>query len=276
MSSDPIGFCRERIGLGQELLKVLEEKFEKEGERYQKLRWVFGNVTYPYWMSSSLVPKYIGGIYQERAHIGDPGGRLPFRPVPAAKQREAMNFLKQYIFGTDAFDFSPDLMNKLVAERYPDFAGMVYSRQRTDYPLHAMILNIQRNALRYLYDPLILNRLLDLPLHCEDASEAFTIAELFQELRFAIWSEVYDQVNIDSFRRNLQREHLGILTAIALGMMDVPADATSLARADMVALRGCIAASLRKGGLDAATTAHLDECLARIDAALEASMLRGF
>ena len=118
--------------------------------------------------------------------------------------------------------------------------------------------------------------MVDLPLQYEKDEDAFTMAEMFYQLRTAIWAEAYDQTDVDSFRRNLQREHLGILTAILLGMMDVPSDATSLARADMVALRGCIAASLRNGGLDAATSAHLDECLARINAALEASMLRGF
>jgi len=276
MGSDPIAFFRERIVLGKELLGVLEEKFEKEDGRYTKLRWAFGNVIYPYWAGARTVPKYIGGVYQDRAHIGDPSGKLPFTPVPAAKQREAMGFLTENVFGSDAFDFPPELMRKLVAERYPDFEGSTYSRERNDYPLHSMVLRIQSVALYRLYDPLTLKRMVDLPLHSEKGEDTFTMAEMFQELRFAIWSEAYGQTDIDSFRRNLQREHLGILTAIVLGMMDVPSDATSLARADLTALRGCIAASLRKGGLDAATTAHLDECLSRIDAALEASMLRGF
>lgn len=276
MGSDPIAFFRQRIELGEYLADVLEEKFEKEGERYQKLRWAFGSVIYPTWAAAYTVPKYIGGVYQDRAHIGDPSGKLPFTPVPAAKQREAMSFLTEHVFGSDAFDFPPELMRKLVAERYPDFEGSVYERERVDYPLHSMVLRIQSYALYRLYDPLTLKRMVDLPLHYEKGEDTFTMAEMFQELRFAIWSEVYSQTDIDSFRRNLQREHLGILTAIVLGIADVPPDATSLARADMVALRGCIAASLRNGGLDAATTAHLDECLARIDAALEASMLRGF
>jgi hypothetical protein len=273
MGNDPIAFCRERIEIGKELYSKLPE-FEKDGERYQKLRWVFANVMYPYWASSMLVPKYFGGLYEDRAHIGDPGNRLPFTPVSAAKQREAMNFLKEYIFSSDAFKFPPELMRKLEAERYDTFSDD-WARERDDYPLHAMVNNIQMRALARMYDPLVLQRMLDLPLLYEKGEEPFTMAEMFQQTRFAIWDEVYQQVNVDGIRRNLQRAHLNIICGIALGYNGVPPDAASLARADLTALRGQIAASLRKGGLDAMTQAHLEECLTRIDATLEAGIQRG-
>jgi len=274
MGDDPIAFCRERIEISKELYAKLDD-FEKDGERYQKLRWVFSNVMYPYWASAMFVPKYFGGIYESRAHIGDPGDRLPFTPVPAAKQREAMNFLKEHIFSSGAFKFPPELMRKLEAERHYTYGDDAWERERDDYPLHAMVNNIQSRALSRMYDPLVLQRMLDLPLLYEKGEEPFTMAEMFQQTRYAIWEEVYEQVNVDSMRRNLQRTHLNIICGIALGYGGVPPDAASMAHADLVALRGQIAAALRKGGQDAMTQAHLEECLTRIEATLDASIQRG-
>ena len=192
-----------------------------------------------------------------------------------AKQREAMNFLKEHIFSSGAFKFPPELMRKLEAERHYTYGDDAWERERDDYPLHAMVNNIQSRALSRMYDPLVLQRMLDLPLLYEKGEEPFTMAEMFQQTRYAIWEEVYEQVNVDSMRRNLQRTHLNIICGIALGYGGVPPDAASLAHADLVALRGQIAAALRKGGQDAMTQAHLEECLTRIVATLDASIQRG-
>ena len=53
-----------------------------------------------------------------------------------------------------------------------------------------------------------------------------------------------------------------------------PEDASTMARATLKSVRGKIQTALGKGSLDAATRAHLDETMARIDAALSAQMMR--
>jgi len=275
MGDDPIAFCRERIEISKELYAKLPE-FEKQGERFQKLRWVLGNVMYPYWASTMFVPKYIGGMYEDRAHIGDPGGRLPFTPVPAAKQREAMKFLQEHIFNADAFRFPPELMRKLEAERYETFGDDGWGRERDDYPLHLVVLQMQQRALGWLLNPSTLNRMLDLPLMYEKPEEAFTIQEMFEGLRYSIWSEVFDQQNINSHRRHLQFQHLAQLIYLTVEGGGAPEDARTLARAELRTLRESIIYALNGGKLDKMTAAHLTECQARIDAALDAAMQRRY
>jgi len=275
LGSDPIAYYRLRIRLANEILQCMESEFSEKGTRYPKLRRVFWNVIGPYRMAALTVPKFVGGIYERRDHIGDPGERKPFEPVSAAKQREAMAFLKEYIFGPDAFQFPASLLNKLAPERLPDFEDTIDKMVRKDYPVHDVILGIQRIALDRMYDPVSLRRMVDLPLHYENGEELFALADMFKELRLAIWDEVYASRNINSFRRNLQRVHLGILISLVLRPGDAPEDALSLARADLVSLRIALIEALRSNALDAITRAHLEETLARVNAALDAGVLRG-
>ena len=99
------------------------------------------------------------------------------------------------------------------------------------------------------------------------------MAELFQTLRLAIWSELDAGGPINSIRRNLQREHLKKIIGVVVDMApDAPEDARSLARVDLVALAESIDTALARPGLDANTQAHLQETLARVRAALAAGL----
>lgn len=275
LGADPIEFYSDRLALVQELWDNAEEHFEVPGKRYQKLRQVFNQGIYQYYDAVFTVTKHIGGIYHSRAHIGDPNSRLPFEPVTLAKQREAFDFLKTRIFSPQAFHFSPDLLNKLAPERLMDFYGSAFMMDRIDYPIHDTILSIQSLPLYFLYDPILLSRMQDLELRYSQEEQAFTMAEMFAELREAIWMEVSESANINSFRRALQRFHLEQLIAMVVtSAFNVPEDARTLARADLVALQHQLAQTLPPEKLDAYTLAHLDETRARIEAALQAGIDR--
>ncbi|MFQ5876361.1 MAG: zinc-dependent metalloprotease [Acidobacteriota bacterium] len=265
-----------RIGLARELFSVMDEKFSEPGTRYQKLLLVFGQGFGELLPAALNVPKYVGGIRHHRDHIGDPNGRVPYDPVAAAEQRAALRFLTREIFAPDAFRLPPALLNKLAVERLPDPEGVFWTRARNDLPIHDLVLLVQSLPIDRLYHPITLSRLSDLEAHYESASEAFTMAEMFSGMRRAIWQELADRSNINSFRRNLQRKHLDTLIGILLqaGPATIPADARTLARADLTAIRSGIDSVLgREGaGLDAVTRAHLDEARARITAALDADM----
>ena len=48
------------------------------------------------WVGRAIsASQYIGGEYTARAHREDPDGKLPFEPIPVAKQRDAMKILKK-------------------------------------------------------------------------------------------------------------------------------------------------------------------------------------
>jgi hypothetical protein len=197
---------------------------------------------------------------------------VPFTPVPAAKQREALAFLDKYIFAADAFPVSAELLNKLAPERYDDYAGTNWNRERVDYPVHEVVFGIQSSPLGYLYSAPMLRRLADMPLHYAPGEDVFTMSEMFQTLRHSIWDEVYAKKNINGFRRNLQRQHANMLIGLMLGGGGAPLDAASLARYDLTNLRTAIIEALRSRGLDADTRAHLELVNSRISAALGAEM----
>ena len=274
LSDDPIAFYRDRVAISRELWSKLEKEFEKKGERYQKLRRVFGQGFRPYWSGVGNVSRYVGGIYYHRDHVGDPKGRRPLIPVAPERQREALAFITENIFSPEAFNWSPELLNKLAPERWQDFTWSQFSMRRIDYPIHELVLAIQRQPLYRFHDALFLQRLQDLELRYE-GEEAFTMSELFAELRMAIWAELETGGNINSFRRNLQREHLRHLVHMTVKLAPgAPEDARSLARAQLRQIGDLIDPILDGPPLDTYSAAHLDEVRAQIRAALEASLQR--
>ncbi|MGH9869141.1 MAG: zinc-dependent metalloprotease [Candidatus Polarisedimenticolia bacterium] len=277
IGSSGIAFYKERVSLATELWDRIPQTFNQPGEGYQAMRRSFQEGLFQFVPAVINVPKFIGGLYAHRDHVGDPQGRLPFAPVPADQQREALDFLRAAVFSSDSFKLSPDLLNRLAANRWWDFSYSVFSMPRMEFPLHDTVLAMQQIALQQLYNPVRLDRLVDLEMQFPAGQKPFTMAEMFDGLKSSIWSEVYQTgaPRIDSFRRALQRDHLMRLTRLVVSPSpDTPEDATTLARANLTEIRSRLDAALKAGQGDAATRAHLDESRQRIDAALSAQMIR--
>ena len=278
IGSDDIQYFQNRISLANELWSSIPTQMARDGEGYQVMRRAFTSGLFEYVPAVLNVSKMIGGVHTYRDHVGDPGGRLPMRPVSAERQRQALEFVRKNVFASDAFRLSPDLLNRLAADRWPDFTWSVFSMQRLEFPIHNVVLNIQSIVLNDLYDTVKLDSMVDLERQFPPNEKAFTMMEMFQGVQSAAWSEVYGGTSprIDSFRRGLQRVHLGHMTRLALvGSEGVPEDARTMARYSLIELKGKIGAIAGgMSGLDAATRAHLDESLARIDAALKAQSVR--
>jgi hypothetical protein len=294
-SDDPIAYFRTRIGILNELWGSMEAKLAKQGEGYQVMRRSMNRSLGEYNRALLTSSKYVGGVYHYRDHVGDPNGRSPYVPVPAAKQREAMDFLKTYAFSEKAFQLPPGLVNKLAIERLPglDFITYFVGSQRMDYPWHDQVLNLQRNVLNRMFHPVTLGRMLDNELRFAANEKAFTMADMFSGLDAAIWSELgTPAAKVSSLRRNLQREHVRQLIRLVMRPAPAPAgiggppvgvvipipptprppeDATTLARASLVNLQAKIRQALSTV-TDAITRAHLQETNARIDATLKAQI----
>ncbi len=273
IGDDTIAYYRTRLGNARELLTRAEPTFEQPGVPYQKLRDVFSRAIGEYALAGLNVSKTIGGIRQHRDHPGDPNARLPLQPVPAARQREALAFLQENVFGPKAIAYPPTLLEKLAPERLPDIFGSSYDMLRLDYPITAAILSVQSAPLSRIYDPLTLQRVADTEAGARPGSNPFTMAEMFEGVRKAIWSELDGGgSNVNAFRRNLQRRHLDTLVRFVISpTAGTPEDARTLARADLVEIRRQIEADLKAPGrLDRITAAHLAETNSRIDATLEA------
>jgi hypothetical protein len=286
IGSDPIGFFTGRMAIARELWKGLPDKVMEEGDGYQIVRRAFNQGIGEFPAAIVSVTKYVGGVMQNRDHVGDPDGRRPYVPIPATEQRRALAFLNTHLFAADAFQFKPELVDAMSRDRFFPLVGFV-PNPRQDYPVHETVLGLQDLALTRLYHPVLLGRVQDADTRVPNGTDHLSMAEMFATLRDGIWTELrpapargpadikVPKVEVNSYRRALQRSHLQRIARLAMGMVpNEPDSAATLARADLMELKGRIGSALKVPGLDPATRAHLTESVALIDQTLDAKMIR--
>ncbi len=163
-------------------------------------------------------------------HVGESQGRLPFVAVSLPQQQQSLALLQKYLFAADAFNFSPELLNKLAPSRWSDW-GNSPRRGRLDYPIHDSVLSLQSLVLRNLLSGQHLSVLKDIEFKSQPG-KALSLPELFNNLHEGIWTEVIKpkgRLKISSLRRGLQREYLDVLKEMVLRKESVPEDARTLA-----------------------------------------------
>lgn len=267
----PLEWFRHELRLTQELWANAEKRLAAEGDSLEVLRRAILPSWRPFFVGSHVAAKYIGGVYHDRAHQGDPGASTPFRPVAAADQRAALEFLAEEIWSPGVVQLGHELLRKLQVERQSDFERTAGRTQRLDYALHETAENSQAEILNDLFDPIRLNRILDLQLMFAPDEERFTMVDLYEGVREALWSELDTASPIDSFRRNLQRKHLQTLAEqILRPKAGLPGDAAALARADLLRIESAAGAALTRNTFDSMTRAHVGDMRARIRKALDA------
>lgn len=283
LSDDPIGFSKQRMQLAKLLLKRLEARGPGHGNSYEEFRRDFGWIIGAYSGAGARLGKWIGGQHFSRNHAGDRGGKLPFTPVPAAKQREALNAIREYILAENAFQFSPDTLNKLAPSRWSHWGTNPFGSGSLDYPVLQLIEALQWNTIARFYHPALLRRLLNTEMKVTSPADALTLPELFTSLTNSLWSEVLTgpSRNITAPRRTIQRDQLDVMVMMVVNpMMGTPDDARSLARTEVRRLQAAIrkalappAANAKAKPLDAYTRAHLEDADSRISKALAAPLI---
>ena len=277
LSSEPLAWFEKQFDLSREILSKMESRLLQQGEAYAILRRTVGHIWPLYFSASHVAMKYIGGIYHNRDHAGDSANRVPYQPVPAQEQRNALNFLRDRIWSSSAIELAPDLLSKLQFERFPDFENQQSKANRLDYPFYNTLLSVQSAALDELYSPIKLSRLQDMELLQPDPSNRFLLADAFIGVRQAIWSELETRSNIDTSRRNLQVKHLEQLIKLVLQPpKNTPRDAIALARSDLIQLQAGIDRTLRSRQLNHPTRVYLEDAQARIHQVLEARLDQQF
>ena len=274
LSNDPMAYYKKRFEMSEQLLRIIPEYFEKDGEKYSKIRRVFGRGIRHHYTAARNISKFIGGIYHSRHHIGDSGGSNPFQIVSANKQREALQFILKNILSKDAFKFDPDLLNKLAPERGWDFRGSVWGMSRIDYPIHDQIRWIQTGTIYRIHHPRILSRIRDNELKFLDGESVYMLSEHFKTIKDDLWLELNSNKNINSFRRDLQKSYIQVLITILINKSGYfHSDAVSLARLNLKNIHSSIKESLETGSFDDYTQAHLSECANKIQSAYKAQTI---
>ncbi|HTQ01686.1 MAG TPA: zinc-dependent metalloprotease, partial [Casimicrobiaceae bacterium] len=275
LGTDPLAYAERQLKLGHELWELTESKALQPGEKYALLRRNFNRGLFEIRQSAQQAAKYIGGLTLHSDHAGS--GRAPLEPIPAAKQRAALNLLASTVFAADSFRFSPAFLSKLAITDVDIDEARDLGRNvpTVDVAVDQQVLELQRSVLTPLLGPEVAQRLLNNELKVSDPSQALTVSELYATLHKAIFSELSTGENITLVRRNLQREYV---TRVALTVVrpapNMPADARALLRADAQKLRGELAAMQKRPKASAETRAHVAESLATLDEALKAPLMR--
>jgi hypothetical protein len=290
LGADVMKFAQDRMVLSEELMKDLATRVVDEGEGYQRARTAFGVLLSQYGDGAYLISKYVGGEHAYRDHRGDPQGRDPLVPVPFAKQREALKFLQEHTFSDKAFRFPPELLRRLAVERWYHWGATPGS---TDFPLHDRILGIQRVAMNQLLSPAVLRRVQANAMKAGKDDQPLTVAEVFRGVTDGVWADLPNgsPKAASIVRRNLQREHLKVLSNLVLGQKSgggmgmfvivfgdggatAPPDARSLARMHLREIGKRIQTALtdKQVAVDETAVAHLEECRERIAKVLNASL----
>ena len=182
------------------------------------------------------------------------------------------------LLSADSLKVSPALQRKLGAdylERWDAVRGGD-AAAGTDFSLAVVVLDLQKGMLAALMSDAVAARLLDSAEKAPSGPQrALRLAELDARLTQAVWSELATGGDIPSLRRELQRDHVNRLANQLLRpQSQTRADVRSLRRMQAKALAKQLEAAARRGGLNEATRAHLDDSADTLNQALAAKLER--
>jgi hypothetical protein len=130
------------------------------------------------------------------------------------------------------------------------------------------LYKLQESTLNSLFSPDRLRRIIETT---SVDPNAYTLNNLFDDLRNGIWSELAQNKAVSVHRRNLQKEFIEQMTGLykvsqppGASIDPQMSDVSSLARATLLQLRADISRAVL-GSADSMTRYHLEDCLDRID-----------
>ena len=210
LSNDALTWATGRMILSDTLLNGIGQRYPKPGQDYASLLRAYEMVTGQIANAAVVASRYIGGVYVSRGVDGQPNAGTPFTPVPLAEQQRAMQLLRTRFFAPDAWDASPELLDRLQDPRR-GFSGP------GEPALHARVLAAQRGVLQFLLAPPTQARLTDSRLY----GNQYSAAQMMSDLTDAVFA-ADARGNVNTYRQNLQLEYV---TELA-GMVRGPAAAT--------------------------------------------------
>ena len=236
LSNDPIGYSIDRFELVNTMMKDIKTNFSKNGESYQELRRAYSILSGQRASAATVVSRFIGGVYVDRAMAGQDGGTKPYTPVSYEDQKRAMNALSKYVFAPNAFNAPNELFNYLAMQR----RGFDLFGKTEDPKIHKQIVTYQKNVLAHILHPNTLQRISDSELY----GNKYALSTFMSDLNKAIFNaDIYGNVN--SFRQNLQLAYTNQLISMLTGKSknSYPNMARSMALYNLKKIKSMSAAS---------------------------------
>ncbi|NNF58684.1 MAG: zinc-dependent metalloprotease, partial [Rhodothermaceae bacterium] len=258
----------------QRIVPNLVQWTAEDGRTYEDLQELYGQVTAQWNRYMNHVARSVGGVYSDYKTY-DQAGPV-YTPVPADKQRAALDFLQEQAFTRPDWLLDPELLR-----RFEGAGAMERVRQ------------LQTGVLNRLLNPGRLARLLEaeaVDAVAPTGVEVYAASDFLADLRDGLWSELDQGAAIDPMRRTLQRgyvEQLGSLMtneptsppaafASIFGFTPVrvsQSDIRPLVRGELQLLQSEIRQALRRAPyrrtVNRATRLHLEDALIRIEDILD-------
>ena len=169
------------------IMPKLMEWTTKDGETYNELGYMYGQVLGQFGRYMGHVSNNIGGIYQYYK-TSDQDGAV-YTHVKKSRQQNSMIFLHNQLFETPKWMINKEILNKI------EFAGITNRIRST-----------QSRTLNSLLDFGKMARLIE--NEAINGKNAYSLIEMMTDLRKGIFNEVYKNKTIDVYRRNLQLAYL--------------------------------------------------------------------
>ncbi len=232
------------------IMENLTDWTYQEGEDYDQLEELYGNVSGQWNRYTGHVLTMVGGVVQHRKRQGQDGPI--FTPVPAEAQARAVDYLNRQVFATPEWMLVDEILSKTTGSGVPD---QIRARQVSALN---QLLNVGR-----------MKRLVE--QEAFNGNNAYTLAELFADVRSGVWTEAMNNQPTDAFRRNLQRGHIDRLTALMADEEAAQSDVMAYARAEMDELATMLAQAATQTN-HRPTQLHYQDIVQRIEAVQEGRM----
>ncbi|WP_462252667.1 zinc-dependent metalloprotease [Ekhidna sp.] len=228
------------------ILDKLMEWSTEDGKNYDDLEELYANVVRQFNRYNGHVVSNVGGVY-EYYKTSDQDGAI-YTHVEKEKQQRAVKFLNEQLFATPVWLVDAEILGRIQQDGLvDDMRGLqvrILGRLTREDMMMRMIENEALNG-----------------------SDAYTITNLFSDLRRGIWGELYNGRRIDTYRRNLQKEHIDRLGEL-MNLEDddyANSDIPSIAMATLSRLERDVRNARQS---DATSRFHLQDIQKRIDAIL--------
>ncbi len=261
LGNDPLQFAEKQMQLGRELWDRAQTRELPEDASYQELTRAFSSGLNNFSKSARLAARYIGGVTVRRDRAGT--GNPVHEPVPAEKQREALNLLMTSMFQPDSFRFKPEFVSRLAKDRFTTWG---------DQNIHVgqSVLRTQAGAMQMLLAPDVAQRLIDNPEKLAEGTPTLPLSEVYETLQNNIWSELGKGGEISQARRDLQREHLKAIAPLLSPTSKAPGEVGSIMRFLANELKSQVDQAASSGsGKSLEYRAHLAQCGQTLASALK-------
>ena len=230
---------------------------------YADLEEMYGQVIGQYNRYMGHVRTNVGGVYEIYKSTGQ--NEAVYQHTDKATQKRAVQFLNNELFKTPTW-----MMDQDIISRIGDFGAL------------ERIRGVQVGTLNGILEWGRLGRVIE--NEALNGTEAYSMTELFDDLRSGIWTELSAGKAIDVHRRSLQRAHIERLEYLMTNdEPNIPAnfrrfvgpqinasqsDIRPMVRGELKTLQRQITASIGRTS-DRASKLHLEDALERVKAILD-------